>query len=197
MGPQYWWPGESRFEVIVGAVLTQNTSWKNVEKAIANLKKSNLMNIKRLTNENGKNIATLIRPSGFYNIKTRRLKNLLNYLKTRFGSDLRKASCISTGVLRKELLAVNGIGKETADSILLYAFNRPVFVVDSYTKRVLARHKMLRGDEEYDEISKIFYESLPEDAGLFNEYHALIVRLCKEFCYAVEPLCGKCLLKKL
>ncbi|MDD5439317.1 MAG: endonuclease III domain-containing protein [Candidatus Omnitrophica bacterium] len=194
-GPQDWWPGDTDFEVMVGAILTQNTNWSNVEKAIANLKKKKLLHIDRLYRAGRSRLAQCIRPAGYYNVKARRLKAFLAYLKKRYRNDLSAMRRQKTGLLRDELLSVNGIGKETADSILLYALGKPVFVVDAYTKRVLARHAFIDADADYDSVQKIFVDALVPDVKLFNEYHALIVHCGKHFCKAGKPLCSRCALK--
>ena len=192
LGPQHWWPGETPFEVMVGAILTQNTNWGNVEKAIVNLKKNGLLKPDRLFKLSHSRLARLIRPAGYYNVKARRLKNFLRFLIGAYGGDIRKMAGRDTDVLRRELLAVNGIGRETADSILLYALNKPVFVVDAYTKRILARHKISVADADYDIVQQIFMRSLKKNVKLFNEYHALIVRAGKEFCHKTKPRCDIC-----
>ncbi len=167
----------------MGAILTQNTAWYNVEKAITRLKRSGAIdNIHKLKSIGSSRLAGLIRPAGYYNIKAKRLKCCLDFLYARLGPDMRKASSIKTGDLRKELLGVHGIGPETADSILLYAFRRPVFVVDAYTRRIFSRHGLIAGDEDYDTIREVFMKNMPSEEGLFNEYHALIVNLGKNFC---------------
>ncbi len=195
-GPQGWWPGDSRLEIIVGAILTQNTAWSNVEKAIANLKKARALSspdpIHRMTS---RRLSGLIRPAGYYNVKARRLKNFFRFLHGSYGGSLARMTATPTEKLREELLGVNGIGPETCDSILLYAFKRPVFVIDAYTKRVFSRHKLCRPDTDYAALQTFFTRNLPEDARLFNEYHALIVRLGKERC-RTRPLCGTCPLRK-
>ncbi|MDP2906207.1 MAG: endonuclease III domain-containing protein [Candidatus Omnitrophota bacterium] len=196
LGPQHWWPGETPFEVMVGAILTQNTNWGNVEKAIVNLKKSGLLKPERLFKLPHNRLARLIKPAGYYNVKARRLKNFLRFLIGTYGGDIRKMAGRNTDVLRGELLAVNGIGRETADSILLYALNKPVFVVDAYTKRILARHKISAADADYDLVQQIFTRNLKKDVKLFNEYHALIVRVGKEFCRKIKPRCRICPLQK-
>src|SRR3972149_12314300 len=139
-GPQRWWPGDTPFEVIVGAILTQNTAWKNVEKAIHNLKKAKVLQSKKMHDLSERELAKLIRPAGYFNIKAKRLKYFLNYLFDNYGGSLNRMFKKRTDALRRELLQVNGIGPETADSILLYAGNHPVFVVDAYTKRIFSRH---------------------------------------------------------
>ena len=194
-GPQGWWPGDTRLEVIVGAILTQNTSWKSVEKAISNLKKAKILSRPSLIDGlSRKKLAGLIKPSGYYNVKAKRLKNFIRFLSSSYGSSLNRVARQNTDRLREEFLNVNGIGPETCDSILLYAFNRPVFVVDAYTRRVFSRHGLFSGTTGYDEIQKIFMDNLPRDKGLFNEYHALIVRLAKEIC-KTRPGCAACPLK--
>ena len=179
-GPQYWWPAETPFEVMVGAVLTQNTAWTNVEKAIANLRYEDVLRPERLLSLPDAELAGLIRPSGYFNIKTRRLKNLCHWLQSRGG--LRQVRDEDTAGLRRALLAVNGVGPETADDILLYAFERPVFVIDAYTRRLFSRLGIIQGDESYEALRELFEKSLPEDVDLYNEYHALIVRHAKEPC---------------
>src|SRR5512147_898047 len=160
-GPQHWWPAETPFEVMVGAVLTQNTAWSNVEKAIASLKRERLMTPAGLNRTPGRRLAALIRPSGYYNIKARRLKNLAGFIRDRYSGSLRRMLSSDPEELRKGLLQVNGIGPETADSILLYAANVPSFVVDAYTKRVFSRHGLIPPDADYDTVRKVFMESLP------------------------------------
>lgn len=196
-GPQGWWPGGTPLEIAIGAILTQNTAWSNVEKAINNLKHARAISspssIYRM--RHGR-LATLIRPAGYYNVKARRLKNFFDFLFESYGGKIAAMAKSPTEKLRRELLDVNGIGPETCDSILLYAFSRPVFVVDAYTKRIFSRHKLCRADAGYDGLQKQFMENLPKDAGLFNEYHALIVRLGKEHC-RTKPRCGECPLNVL
>lgn len=191
-GTQHWWPGETQFEVIVGAILTQNTAWTNVEKAIKNLKKAKVLTPKKMHDLSQDELARLIKPAGYFNIKAKRLKHFLNYLFDEYGGRLDRMFKKRTDFLRKELLSVNGIGPETADSILLYAGNHPVFVVDAYTKRVFSRHMIIKQDADYDDVQKIFMKNLPHDEKLFNEYHALIVKLGKDFCKTRKPLCRKC-----
>lgn len=191
-GHQHWWPGDTPFEVIVGAILTQNTAWTNVEKAIHNLKKAKLLNPKRLHDLSQDELAKHIKPAGYFNIKAKRLKHFLNYLFDNYSGSLNRMFKKRTDALRRELLEVNGIGPETADSILLYAGNHPVFVVDAYTKRVFSRHRIIKPDADYHEIQEIFMKNLPYDVKLFNEYHALIVRIGKDFCRTKKPFCSKC-----
>lgn len=193
-GPQYWWPGRTRFEVIVGAILTQNTSWTNVEKAIRNLKREKLLTPESLSRSAQGRIAGLIRPSGYYNIKTARIKNFLEFLNREYAGSLTKMFRAQDTVLREKLLAVKGIGPETADSILLYAGNKPVFVIDAYTRRIFSRHGMAQPDIEYGKLQEMFMAGLPRDAGIYNEYHALIVRVGKDLC-RTRPRCDVCPLK--
>jgi len=191
-GPQGWWPADSAFEVAIGAILTQNTSWQNVEKAISNLKKKKALAFQKMYNMSRQELAGLIRPAGYYNIKAKRIKNLLEFLKRFYRGDIKKMLSRGLPVLRRELLSVNGIGPETADSILLYALKKPVFVVDAYTKRVLSRHKLAGHDADYDELQRLFMGHLPADTKLFNEYHALLVRLGKDFCKKAKAKCQEC-----
>lgn len=191
-GPQAWWPADSAFEVMVGAILTQNTSWSNVKKAIANLKKDKALEPARLYNLPGKRLAQLIRPSGYYNIKARRLKEFIRFFVNNYGGSVKKISRGKTGILRQELLAVKGIGPETADSILLYALGKPVFVIDAYTRRILSRHKLLKDSATYAEAQELFNSNLKQDAALFNEYHALLVALGKHYCAKTKPKCAVC-----
>lgn len=195
-GPQHWWPGETQFEIITGAILTQNTSWANVEKAIANLKSADLLRPEKLYHLDTASLAELIRPAGYYNIKTKRLKSFLTWLFENYEGRLENLEKLDTEQLRAELLAVKGIGCETADSILLYAFGRAVFVVDAYTARVAVRHQLAEPEAEYEQLRDLFQSNLPQDVQLFNEYHALLVRLGKEFCRP-SAKCGGCPLEKL
>ena len=191
-GPQHWWPGDTPFEVIVGAILTQNTAWTNVEKAIHNLKKARLLTPRKMHDLSQAELAKYIRPAGYFNIKAKRLKHFLNYLFDNYGGSLNRMFKKRTDALRRELLSVNGIGPETADSILLYAGNHPVFVVDAYTKRIFSRHQIIKEDTDYHDIQKLFVDNLPHDVKIFNEYHALIVSIGKDFCRNRKPLCSRC-----
>lgn len=190
-GPQHWWPGETPFEVMVGAILTQNTAWANVEKAIANLKGAGMLDPHRLDRADLPTIARLIRPAGYFNVKAKRLRAYVRWFVERFDGDVRKMS----GVTRDELLEVHGVGRETADSILLYALGRPEFVVDAYTWRILHRHGFVPEETDYDEMKSLFEGALPRDAKLFNEFHALIVRTGKDYCKPT-PKCEACPLKR-
>ena len=191
-GPQHWWPADSPFEVMVGAILTQNTNWINVEKAIGNLKKHKVLTPAKLHSLSIRRLASLIQPAGYYNIKAKRLKNFLDFFFRCYNGSLRKISGGGTSNLRKELLAVNGVGPETADSILLYALNRPIFVIDAYTKRILSRHGFIKEADDYERMQGLFMQNIKSDARLFNEYHALLVRLGKEFCLKNKPRCNVC-----
>jgi endonuclease-3 related protein len=193
-GPQHWWPGETPFEVAVGAVLTQNTNWGNVEKAIGNIRSAGALHASSLDEMPVGKLAGLIRPAGYFNIKAKRLKNFIALLTGTYGGSMKRMAKGELPVLRKQLLGVNGIGPETADSILLYALEKPVFVVDAYTKRVLSRHNIMDHDGTYEAFQEFFHAHLPKDVGLFNEYHALFVRVAKEHC-RTKPLCAGCPLK--
>lgn len=190
-GPQHWWPAEDSFEVMVGAILTQNTNWKNVERAINNLKKANLLHPYKIQKIRSKKLAELIRPAGYFNIKAERLKAFVQYFIKHYSASVDAMKAEETHVLRKELIDVKGIGPETADSILLYALEHPVFVIDAYTKRILSRHNILDGSHDYETCQQLFHESLPLDTELFNEYHALIVRVGKEHC-RTKQVCNGC-----
>jgi deoxyinosine 3'endonuclease (endonuclease V)/endonuclease III-like uncharacterized protein len=195
-GPQHWWPGETPFEVMVGAILTQNTNWTNVEKAIGNLKRAGALLPETIDAMPEGRLAELIRPSGYFNIKTKRLKSFIAYFMERYGGSIRKMKKREPAELREELLSVPGIGQETADSIMLYALDMPVFVVDAYTKRIFSRHGFFPPDSGYSHVQKLFMDSLPMDARLYNEYHALIVRLAKERCAKKAGECEICILTR-
>lgn len=193
-GPQRWWPGETPFEIAVGAILTQNTNWGNVEKAINNLKKQKSLNAKTLHNMADKKLALLIKPAGYYNIKTKRLKKFLDFFTNHYKGSIEKMKTADKETLREKLLNINGIGPETADSILLYALKKPIFVIDAYTKRALVRHGIVSEGSTYHEMQEIFHKNLPQDTTLFNEFHALFVKLGKDFC-RTKPRCEACPLK--
>ncbi|MCF6176395.1 MAG: endonuclease III domain-containing protein [Victivallaceae bacterium] len=182
-GHQHWWPGDSPWEIAVGAVLTQNTNWNNVEKAIANLKNHALLSPQLILSAPSGQLSDAIRPSGFFNLKTQRLHALATWwLENVMDDNTLKQTDMLTGKLRNSLLEVNGIGPETADSIILYAFNRPVFVIDAYTRRMASRHLNIPADIDYNAMQHIFMRNLPEDVQLYNEYHALIVYNAKYHC---------------
>ncbi len=190
-GPQKWWPADTPFEVIVGAVLTQNTNWTNVEKAINNIRERDLLSVSRLESLEINELAELIRPSGYFNVKAKRLKHFIDFLSTGFNGDLDKMFDLPLKLLRHLLLGVNGIGPETADSILLYAGRYPIFVVDAYTKRIFLRLGLLETEHTYKQIQDFFMENFSEDVDKYNEYHALIVRHAKERCNK-KPHCRDC-----
>jgi len=194
-GPRHWWPGEGAFEVMVGAILTQNTAWPNVEKAINNLKKEKALSPKKLETIKLKKLRRLIKPSGYYNEKAKKLKNLTAFLRRSCGFEIKKLKRKKLKELRRSLLGVNGIGPETADSILLYALEKPVFVVDAYTRRIFSRLGLIGENAGYAEIQSFFTDNLPKKTKLFNEYHALIVELGKTYCRKGRAICGKCPLK--
>ena len=190
-GPQKWWPARTKFEVIVGAILTQNTSWRNVEKAIKRLAGAKLLSPRSMHKSKKSKVASLIRSAGYYNIKAERLKNFIDFLFAKYGGNLKKMFSAGMEDLRAELLEVNGLGPETVDSILLYAGGKPVFVVDAYTKRILSRHHIISEGEKYEKVQRLFMDNLRPKRRLFNEYHALLVRLAKESCNK-DPKCSKC-----
>lgn len=195
-GPQHWWPAKSRLEVIIGAILTQNTNWGNVERALRNLKAKNLLEPHKLKKLHSQKLAALIRPAGYFNIKAKRIKNFIDFLFTEYQGSLEKMAKEYWPNLRIKLLSVNGIGPETADSILLYAFDKPVFVIDAYTKRMLYRHNLINRQADYQAIQNYFMDNLSQDKKMYNEYHALLVRLGKELCKS-KPLCEICPLNNL
>ncbi len=194
-GPQSWWPGDGAFEIAVGAILTQNTNWANVEKAINNLKSHGLLNVNALHEMPANKLASLIRPAGYFNIKAKRLKEFVDFLVTNYRGSMKRMGNKDTHRLREMLLSINGIGPETADSILLYALGKPVFVIDAYTKRVLQRHGLANEKFTYVELQELFHKNLSPDVRLFNEYHALFVKIGKDYCRP-KPRCEICPLKK-
>jgi endonuclease-3 related protein len=195
-GPQHWWPGETDIEIIVGAILTQNTAWGNVEKAIRRLKEAKALTLAALHEAPQETLAEWIRPAGFFRIKARRIRAFTTMVFEQYGGSLKRLFNETTKTLRNVLLQVHGIGPETADSILLYVGHRPVFVVDAYTRRFLYRHGWIGENESYDRISALFRSQLPADETLFNEYHALIVALGKNYCRP-RPKCDVCPLRSL
>jgi endonuclease III related protein len=190
-GPQSWWPGDTAFEMAVGAILTQNTNWGNVARAIAALKDQDLLTPQALHELPETELAQLIRPSGYYNLKARRLKNFLDFLANHFGNSMADLAAADLANLRPALLSIKGVGPETADSILLYALHKPTFVVDTYTCRILIRHGLIDEGCVYEELRQLFMESLPAQVHLYQEYHALLVRLGKEWCRP-QPRCEAC-----
>ncbi len=195
-GPLNWWPGESRSEVIIGAILTQNTAWVNVEKAINNLKEARLLDWQKLRRVEEERLAQLIRPSGYYNQKAKKLKHFAEFLEREYAGSLDKLGAEPLEIAREKLLAVHGIGPETADSILLYALQKPIFVVDAYTRRIFSRHGFFPADYTYQQIQQFMMEHLPPGVQLFNEYHAQIVYTGKTFC-KTKPTCAGCPLEGL
>jgi endonuclease-3 related protein len=193
-GPRHWWPGETSFEVMVGAILTQNTSWRNVEKAIQKLKGKGVLNPEGIHHLKRSELARLIKSSGYYRIKTDRLKSFIDFLFEEYDGNIKKMGRERLGELREKLLGVKGIGPETADSILLYGLKKPIFVVDAYTRRILSRHGIISEKASYEEVQKLFMDYLPRDEKLFNEYHALFVYLGKTVCKKI-PRCDICPLR--
>ena len=192
-GPQHWWPGETRFEIMVGAVLTQAAAWSNVQRAISNLVAAGVLSPRAIRKLSSRELAQLIRPSGYFNSKARKLKALVEYLGRRFDDDLDAISRQDTDSLRSELLGVYGIGEETADAILLYAAGKTTFVIDNYTRRIFSRLGLAPENASYSALRSLFVDRLPLDRDLYREYHALIVRHGKEVC-AKRPLCRSCCL---
>jgi len=191
-GAQHWWPADSVFEVIVGAILTQNTSWLNVERVISALKEKKLLNAKRLYRLEPEKLAGLIRSAGYYNIKAGRIKNFLEFFFATYAGKIKSMAAQDLMSLRRQLLAVNGIGPETADSMLLYALHKPIFVVDAYTKRIFFRHRLIKEEADYSQAQDLFMRNLKPDAKLFGEYHALLVKLGKDYCRKQNPKCEIC-----
>ena len=195
-GPQHWWPAEEPFEVIIGAILTQSAAWRNVEKAIVNLKAARALSPKALRRLPLDRLARLVHPCGYYNAKAVKLKALAHWLGEHYGDSLDKLFAGDIDHLRQQLLGVNGIGQETADSIILYAAGKPVFVIDAYTRRIISRIGLAPDSESYLGYQALFMSSLPADARLFNEYHALLVALAKDVCRR-QPLCRECCLNDI
>jgi len=190
-GHRNWWPGETPFEVCVGAVLTQNTAWKNVAKAVANLKAAEALDPFTIHAMPLEDLSELIRPAGYYNVKARRLRNFVDHLVEDHGGDLESLFSVPMEALRDRLLAINGVGKETADSMILYAAAKPIFVVDAYTKRALSRHGLIADKADYDEIQALFHANLPPECDLFNDFHAQIVAVGHHYCRS-KPKCEEC-----
>jgi endonuclease-3 related protein len=196
-GPQKWWPGDSPFEIMVGAILVQNTNWQNVAKAIAALQAADCLSPQALDKIDQAELEELIYPAGYFRVKSKRLRSLVRYLIDRYDGSLDAMFARDAPALREELLAIHGIGPETADSILLYAGNKPTFVVDAYTCRILSRHGWLEPEADYHQTQDLFHDRLPADAVLFNEFHALFVQLGKQFCKKSQPKCRGCPLEPL
>lgn len=192
LGPQHWWPAETPFEVIVGAILTQNTSWKNVEAAITNLKREKLLSPLAIEKVSVPRLERLIRSSGYFRQKAKKLKAFVRFLRLEYGGALKRMFRTPTAELREKLLGVHGIGPETADSILLYAARKEVFVVDAYTKRILSRHGWTEEDVDYEEMRSLVENNLPRDVSLYNEFHAQFVQVGKNWCRPRDPRCSEC-----
>ncbi len=190
-GPQGWWPAESVFEVILGAILTQNTAWKNVAAAIGNLRRHDLLSFERICALSAPELAVLIRSSGFYNEKAKKVKNFCNHIQMQWGGVLEDFLARDEGILRTDLLEIRGIGPETADSIILYAALKPSFVVDAYTYRILSRHEWVEESISYEDLREYFMGAMEPDVPLFQEFHALLVRTGHLFCRK-KPLCDSC-----
>jgi len=195
-GLQHWWPAESDFEMIAGAILTQQTAWANVEKAITNLKSAGALSPPALREMPAEDIAEVIRPCGYYNAKARKLKAFAAWLGERYNDDLNRLWALADPRLRRELLSVHGIGEETADSIILYGAKKPVFVIDAYTRRIVDRLGLTPGEGSYGDYQSLFRHGIPTDVGLYGEYHALLVRLAKDVCRAT-PRCPLCCLRDI
>lgn len=195
-GPQHWWPARSRWEIMVGAVLTQNTSWRNVEYALAELKRADRLALPRMRALSTRRLAQLIRSAGYYNGKAKTLKRLAAFVE-RKGGDPAFLARLELTSARGALLSVRGIGPETADAILLYAAGHPIFVVDAMTRRIMARLGLTKPDAKYEALQAFFMAELPQDAALFNEYHALLVALGKQVCTRRDPRCGECPLRRM
>lgn len=195
-GPQHWWPADTPFEVIVGAILTQSTSWKNVEKALGNLKNMDALNAESLHKIGVNELAALIKPAGYYNSKARKLKEFMDHLYGNHAGDLADMLETDGRRLRNELLSIWGIGPETADSIVLYAAGKPEYVVDAYTKRIFTRLGYVKENIDYADLKKFSEQNLPRDAKIYNEFHALLVKLGKDYCRKTKPACSGCPLDK-
>jgi len=201
-GHRNWWPGDSAFEICVGAILTQNTSWKNVEHAITNLKAAKVLSPRKIYKLSHKELAQLIRPAGYFNIKAKRLGNFVNVLVEKHGDSLKRMMNGSTPIVRNRLLSINGIGPETADSMLLYAGNHHSFVIDAYTKRIFSRHDWCNEKSDYDELQSLCESSLDQKSGpqqldYWQDYHAQLVGVGNRYCKPRTPLCNECPLKAL
>jgi len=197
LGPMNWWPARTPFEVIVGAILTQNTSWGNVERAIANLRSAQMLTPSAISAARMARLAALVRPSGYFRQKAKKLKAFVRFLQREYGGSLKRMFATPTEVLREKLLSVHGIGPETADSILLYAGEHAVFVVDAYTHRIFGRHGITNGKADYENVRALVEAALPRDSQLFNEFHALVVNTAKNWCRKKEPRCAECPLGSL
>lgn len=190
-GPTHWWPGDTPFEIAVGAILTQNTAWTNVEKAITNLKRGRLLTPRAMLECPTEQLEAALRPSGYFRIKTKRVRSFCAYLVERYGGSVARMARQPLDTLRRELLGVDGIGPETADDILLYACEKPVFVVDAYTRRILSRHGLVEPAIGYEPLREVFEKNVAPDVATYKEYHGLIVWTGKDFCRK-SPKCEGC-----
>jgi endonuclease-3 related protein len=197
LGPMHWWPAQTPFEVIVGAILTQSTAWGNVELAIANLRSAQVLTPPAMLRLSTPRLSALVRPSGYFRQKAKKLKAFVRFLQVEHGGSLKRMFLIPTLELRDQLLSIHGIGPETADSILLYAGNHPVFVVDAYTHRIFGRHGITSGKPDYEKVRTLIETSIPSKPELFNEFHALIVNTGKNWCRKGAPRCEECPLRSL
>ncbi len=195
-GHQKWWPGDGALEICVGAILTQNTNWTNVERAIANLNADGCMSVSALHAKGQEELAILVKPAGYFNIKAKRLKNFIARVHEGYGDDIEAFLDRPISTLREELLSINGVGRETADSMILYAAGKATFVVDTYTYRILLRHGLIDSDYDYDMIKELLESSLPEDVNLYNDFHAQFVAVGKRYCRPVAK-CADCPLERL
>lgn len=195
-GDLHWWPARTAFEVIIGAILTQNTAWRNVERALENLKARSLLDPRSMDEIDSPLLEALIRPSGTYRVKTARIKNFMRFLRNTYGGNLEEMFREELWPLREKMLGIKGIGKETADSILLYAGQKPVFVIDAYTRRILARHGVAAAKSSYDDLQNYFMNNLPAEVPLYNQFHALLVNVGKVYCRTL-PRCGECPLQSI
>ena len=196
-GPQHWWPGDSPFEVVLGAILTQAAAWTNVEKALANLKEADCFSLEALRDISQEHLATLLRPSGYFNAKAQKVKALINHVWEKYDGDLDTMLSQDMVELRQELLSIYGIGDETADDILVYAAGKPSFVIDSYTRRVVSRLGQAPEVDRYLAYQQVFHRALPADTALFNEFHALLDQHAKTTCKKTRPACESCCLNLL
>jgi endonuclease-3 related protein len=197
LGPQHWWPGESPLEVLVGAVLVQNTSWQNVARALASLREAGCLDARRIVETTPRQLEQLVRSAGYYRVKAKRLRALMQFVVDRYGGCVEAMCSSSAGQLREELLAVHGVGPETADSILLYALNKPAMVVDTYTKRIWARHGWIDLDADYHQLQAQLDDEFPDEVAARNELHALLVRTGNQYCKKTKPRCDACPLSDL
>jgi endonuclease-3 related protein len=195
-GPQYWWPAEQPFEVIVGTILTQSVAWRNAEKAIADLKAAGALSPQAIRTLTVSELAQIIHSCGYYNAKAIKLKVLVEWLGERYSDDLNILFLVGAKILRRQLLSLHGIGPETADSILLYAVGKPAFVIDAYTRRIIDCIGLTPADKSYDGYQRLFTDNLADDAAVFNEYHALLVKMAKDVCRK-KPLCQRCCLNDI